>query len=165
MTPGDVASWVAIAASVALGGWGLRQSSRANTHSAQALELARSAEARADRLEAMQTESRDIEWTCEWVASANTISVRNVGTDPAHDVVLTVDIKATARQTVEQTSIGPGDAIGYRPTYSIQQDATVEAWAENRERAGIPASVRVTWRSANGVPDAKTWPELTLWFQ
>src|SRR4051794_33275833 len=88
---GDVTSWAAIAVSLLLGGWGLRQSSHANRHSAEALDLARAADARADRAERIQLERRDVEWEHGFDAQRNAYWAKNVGTDTAHNVVMWAD--------------------------------------------------------------------------
>ena len=62
------------------------ESGRANEIAADALELAKAAEERADRLERISLERRDVHWTQRDLPDGIGFIFHNAGVDPAHQV-------------------------------------------------------------------------------
>ncbi len=179
MSWGDVATWIGIAVAAGVGGWGIRQAAQANRlagRSAEAaarstqiaedaLAVSKRADERADRLERIATDRNDIEWKLEWIEDSDTISVRNIGTDTAYDVELTIDTTQPTgfpRQVETQLSVGGGNAIGYRYPSSTTQQAR-DSFTRGRQEmnasglfiaggSAIHADVRLTWRSEARTP-------------
>lgn len=129
----------------------------ADTRAARALELAESAEARADRLEQQAGERRDISWSYH-LNDAGWLRLRNIGADAAHTVEVYVDpadLEASRRV---------GRAATIAPTEYIDVDisdlvATAHFTADLMKYSGVHEvptvalqSVRVAWTSELGTP-------------
>lgn len=148
---------------IAIVGWAFavradRRAKDAGDRADEALELARSAEARADRLEQISAERRDVVWRLI-DARRDTVSAQNIGRDTAQEVVLTVDFEeAIPRQTTRLPRVEPTARIGVNLTTAIAD----ELERQRREIAtslgyiGVPTvhgRVRLSWQSDLGVHD------------
>lgn len=162
------AAWVAIAVSAGLGGWGVRQAGRANTHAAdsaraasEAVAVARAADERAARLERISLERRDVAWEQSWVTEpAETLTFLNVGTDRAHQVELVVDPDDAPRMTFALPYVDAQDRIGMRVTV-LANEARATAPAKSQVPF-IRVDARLTWRSEAGVPSVQAFDDLWL---
>jgi hypothetical protein len=138
----------------------------ANAIAAEALELAKSAEARANRLERIPLERRDVAWDQQWIENTCTLTFRNIGTDTAYDVELVVDpAEGGPRQSHRQPTIAPTEPIGLCVEVLVREARQQGAvnYAEGvlfTPTADVRA--RITWRSESGVPGIQEWPELRL---
>jgi len=148
---------IAITLGIALVGWAysIRAGRRAKTaiwHSVEALDLARSAEDRADRLEAATREHRHVEWSHVFDQEAGVIRFRNSGTTVAHDVEITVDRKDHDRASVTSDIVQPLQQLEVPgvPMYDAII-ASIEGETVTSQRH-VPGKVRITWRSAAGIP-------------
>jgi hypothetical protein len=149
---------IAITFGIALVGWAysIRAGRRAKTaiwHSAEALELARSAEDRAERLEGAVREHRDVEWSHVVDQDANVVRFRNTGTTAAHDVEIALDRKDLDRASVTADIVQPLQQLEIPgvPMY----DAIIAASAEGETVTSprlVPGKARITWHSAEGIP-------------
>ncbi|WP_210651329.1 hypothetical protein [Nocardioides sp. SYSU D00065] len=151
--------------SAMIGLWGLQRSARANGHAAEALELARAAEARADKLARIQLERHDVAWVQSYDKETATLSFRNVGTDVAHKVALTVDGPDGSRQVTELVELHPTHPIGIRLT-ALAEDAN-RRWKELLDVGyiGVPAftvRARLNWETGEGQAKTQEWEELVL---
>lgn len=143
MDPTEWAAWAAwtgivITLGIAVVGWrharrANQRAAAANDLSAEALELARSAEARADRLEQIARERRDVAWDLFWSAFDSTLAVVNVGTDVAHDVELVVANQPGAAR--EQLVAGRPSS---RPSRSMSASRTQPRRHIRHGRSGQP---------------------------
>ena len=178
MTPDDwnvAGTWAGIFVTlgIAIVGWSQairseRRAKAADTRALEALELARAAEARADRLERIAVEKRDVHWR-RWTVpdySPYTLSFQNAGTDPALNVTLVVD--STDQRFVRQTQtfdrIDPSDRIGINLTAAAREAA--HQVRTLRDAMGleprITVNARVTWNYESGVGDVWHADGLTL---
>ena len=133
MTWGDTLTALGVLVAAGIGGWGIRQAGQANKHANRSTEIAdealavsKRADERADRLEQLATERKDIDWKLDWIEDSDTISARNIGTDTAYNVELTVDTTKPSgfpRQRETRESVAGGEAIGYRYPSSTTQQA------------------------------------------
>lgn len=165
MTPDAGVALVALAVTVGVAVVTWHRANRADRHADQALELAHAAEARADRLERLQLERRDVRWV-KRDAPRTTVSFLNAGSDPAYDVQLIVDSVAGLfpRRTQPHGNVAPAEVI----TMNLQAEAQAELDADNATRATgsivpRPATVRasITWQSALGVPASVEFDRIT----
>jgi hypothetical protein len=154
------AVWASIAITllIAIVGWAyaIRAGRRVKTaiwHSAEALDLARTAEDRTDRLEIAFREYRDVDWAHVIDQDADVIRFRNTGTTAAHDVEIAIDrqddldrtsVTAEVVQPLQQLEV-PGV-----PMYDSVIDS-VDGEPVTTRRL-VPGTARITWRSAAGVP-------------
>lgn len=161
-----MAAWAGVGVSIAVAAVSLAHSSKANRHSDEALALAKSAEERADRLERISTERRDVAWEfLDADDDPNSLSLRNTGTDIAYDVQLILDPTDGERHSIGAEQVLPREIL----TLDIT-DLTAEAerqWEDysNSGYIGTPgfvATARMSWRSETGVPDVRTWEDLRL---
>jgi hypothetical protein len=137
---------------------------QANAHAERAIALAQSAEDRADRLEHLEAEKRDVRWDWAWNKATAIITVTNIGTTPAHDVEVTVDtIEPTTipRQARAAASVEPTEDLSLEleyvrslPPKRLQGRALVIYRAHLR--------VQVVWRSPAGLHDQQLWPSLRV---
>ena len=141
------------------------RASTAETHAARALELAESAEARADRLEQLAKERRDVRWVHREVDDRETLSFQNVGSDTAHDVELIVDpVDDHPRQQITLPAVGPADRIGIKLT-ALAREAQARfdsAGPGILLTPGFTVRARITWRSESRVPGIQEWDEIDL---
>lgn len=93
-----LSTWAGIAVAASIGAWGIRQATRANTHaatsakaSADAVELAKNADARADGLERVEFERSDVERASRFDRPSNQWVIENVGQDTGCDVQVTAE--------------------------------------------------------------------------
>ncbi len=156
----DVGVWAGIAITllIAIVGWAyaIRAGRRAKTaiwHSVEAVDLARSAEDRAERLEDASREYRDVAWGHVIDQDADVIRFRNTGTTAAHDVEIAVDrqhdlertaVTADIVQPLQQVEV-PGVPMYDDIIDSIDGEPVTT-------RRIVPGTARITWRSAAGVP-------------
>lgn len=168
-------SWAAIVVTlgIAVVGWARanrseRQAKTADAHADEALALARSAEARADRLERIALEKRDVTWERQLVGAHHrgVLSFMNVGSDPAYDVALIVDPVAGGheRKIERFARIEPAERIGIHLTALAQEAETRAAEASPGVilTPNFTVRTRITWRSESGVPNVKEWPSITV---
>jgi hypothetical protein len=169
MSGQTLGTWAGIIVAGAIGAWGIWQAGKANDHaaasakaSADAVDLARNADNRADRLERAQFERSDVDWALSWISDVDTVSVRNVGTDTAHDVELVVDIgEAKVRRETKLSPIAPQQPIGAR-LIEFANQAREDFKKMPSTYIGLPSlqmTVRLTWKSEAGVPGIRTWEE------
>jgi hypothetical protein len=169
------AAWAGIVVTlgIAIVGWSHARgaNTRAKTaeeHAAEALELARSAEDRADRLERMATERRDVVWVHREVEDGETLSFQNIGSDTAYDVELLVDPayddNNNPRQRIAMTSIEPAGRIGMKLTTLAREarDRFESAGPGILLTPGFSVRARITWRSDAGAPGIQDWDEISL---
>jgi len=166
------ASWasIVVALGIAIVGWSYARRANAgahlaNEHATEALELAKSAESRADRLERIALERRDVTWERRKGGKGDreTLSFQNVGSDTAHDVVLIVDPQnGSPRRTSSLHSVQPAGHIDIK--------LTDLATAARRRMENAPPGVflspgftvraRITWSSESGVPSTQEWEKV-----
>lgn len=150
---------------------------RAEERADEAIELARSAEARADRLEHIATEIRDVVWVRNVAVGTNsdsTLSFRNTGVDSAHEVQLIVDPlrPKLPRITNNFASIEGGGLIGMNLWHVVAAaDEKDDAIMFGNDRSadlvvavvgGADVSARIVWRSASGVEGVQDMGTLKL---
>jgi hypothetical protein len=174
-------SWVAILVSlgVAVVGWARARranegASEANRIAADALNLARSAEERADRLERLALESRDVQWTEREMEGRFGVSFQHTGSDTAHEVRMLVEPVAGGWDRREEIfrDVEPTGRIGMDLTDIARQ--TAEGWEPDgsggllRKPNALPGGwvptvrVRITWRSAEGAPEVAKFPAVQV---
>jgi hypothetical protein len=138
----------------------------ANRHAAQALDLAKAADQRADRLENIARERRDVFWSANWNEDMKALTVRNVGTDTAYDVELVVDAGVTDERYIARLdTVGPTELIARDLTEA--HDKADSDWnaSLNSGYIGLPdmgVTARITWRSESGVPGIESFDDLNL---
>ncbi|MEP7738302.1 hypothetical protein ABKW28_11665 [Nocardioides sp. 31GB23] len=165
MTPEAGIALVALAVTVGVAVVTWHRANRADRHADQALEFAHAAEARADRLERLQLERRDVRWV-QRDAPRTTISFLNAGSDPAYDVQLIVDSVTGLfpRRTQSHGNVAPAEVI----TMNLQAEAQAELDALNASRVAgsvlprpVTVQASVTWQSALGVPASYEFDRIT----
>jgi hypothetical protein len=137
----------------------------ANRIAADALDLAHSAEARADRLERIAVESRDVQWTQQDRYREGGVTFQNSGSDTAYDVKLIVDPVhgGWARREQPHGEVPPAGLAGMN-LRDIAREAAAghqpDGMGGTFELPGaLPGGpnpeirVRITWRSGEGIPD------------
>lgn len=143
-----------------------RRARTAEEHAAAALALARSTEERADRLERIQVERRDVTWRLvDYGVPDGTICFENTGTDTAYDVVLAVDPDGADRRTTQASKLGPREKIAVdMPDLAQQARRRFEELLEQGAvtTASVSASARLTWSSESGVQAAQGFPDLSV---
>lgn len=135
-----------------------RATADANATAVQALELARQADERAQRIEDRDIERRDVRWELgKRREVGDRVTLTNIGTDTAYNVVMAVHPEGETRREERQAEIPPDGRI--------EVDVSDLAQAR-RDRAGrlsgnavfvgtaVPLRVSVAWTSRTGVPDA-----------
>lgn len=144
-----------------------RHASRAETHAEEAHELARAAEERADRLERIQIERRDVSWLQHDRTDRDILSFVNVGADTAHDVELLVEsiYDEFPRRVQRHGAVTPGDKIGtnFRTELEAKRDqfnATRATGSVTLPNLGV--CVRIVWRSELHVPGIQEFERITL---
>lgn len=168
-------AWVGIIITLGIAIVGWSRANRAERHAvgaddraARALELAESAEARAQRLEAAQFERAEIRWEPYWSENDRVLAVRNVGVDAAHQVELVVDPLRDTPGLRKQTSeaiVKPTGFIGIDLSRTVGAATSSAAKARARRKgAEINLAVRVqlTWRTETGAVGADRWDEIDL---
>jgi hypothetical protein len=143
---------------IAIVGWAysIRAGRRAKTaiwHSAEAVELARAAEDRADRLEAATREYRDVEWSHVVDQDAGVVRFRNAGTTAAHDVEIAIDRKDLDRVGATTDLVQPLQQLEVPgvPMYDAMLASFGEGEPVTTPRP-VPGKARITWRAAAGLP-------------
>lgn len=134
---------------IAIVGW--KQAARARADAREAnniarhsLALARSAEDRANRLEAVAQERRDVEWECTLMADPGAVDFCNIGTDPAYEVEVHFLWEGGINwESSRLPEVLPLECIGVEI-----------AWPSTPK----PATVRLSWKSLHGVPETRVWP-------
>lgn len=175
MSPDEWSAWAAWAGivatlGIAIVGWSYARRANtgakvANEHAAEALELAKSSEKRADRLERIALERRDVTWEHRKSGDRGILALQNVGSDTANDVVLIVDPQnGTPRQTSSRSTVEPAGLIDI--------DLTALATEARQRMKNAPPGfflspsftvrARITWSSESGVPGIQEWAELRL---
>ena len=130
---------------------------RADRRTAEALRLAQSAEDRAQRLEDQTVESRDVRWTAPIEENA-WLSLRNAGTDAAHNVTVVVDSPHThlPRRIAEFNSVAPNEVAAVNLETEVGE--TRRQAHERDPYSGaitwptLILDVTVRWTSPNRVP-------------
>lgn len=168
----DIATWVGIAVAGGVGVLGLMQSSKANRHSAAALELAQAADEREARADRVRRERQDIQWRTSWDPEQDTFWVENIGSEPAHAVKLWADFDVgpdAPRELETAPIVGPRDRIGLNlagPADAAREAARAANGAAERRSNQIldmqmmpsfAATVGISWESDAGVPEVLRW--------
>jgi hypothetical protein len=149
---------IAITLGIAIVGWNFAR--RANHTSQRALELAQSAEERAERTENLTRERADIEWTIAVDHGSGRLTYTHVGTDPADDVELVFDNAATETRT--STVAGTVAPTAQVSIESSTETFAVMAWASPTGHHGSAKSTRLrgrarlTWRTQAGAAGIRT---------
>lgn len=174
MTPEAGATLLGVFASIgiAIVGWvranrADRHAGRAEVRAEEAHELAKAAEERADRLERMQIERRDVSWSQRDRTDRDVLSFANVGADTAHDVELIVDsiYDEFPRRVQQHGAVGPGDKIGMNFHTELEEkrqqfNATRATSSIRLPTLGV--RVRIVWRSELDVPGIQEYDRITL---
>ena len=157
---------VVVALGIAVVGWS--KAKAADLHAAEAIGLARSADERADRLERLKVERRDVQWVQEtWHDDHRRgLTFRNAGTDVAHDVELVVDPVdgqgEWPRRSTQQKRVEPAERLGIDMT---QEHISHMTDHQNR-RLTMPrpqlVRVRIVWRSELRAPGIQEFDRIQL---
>lgn len=162
----EAAAWVAIAVTLGVAVVGWHRGNRAEQHAAEALDLARSAEARADRLERLAVERRDVTWARHDVrGEAGWVAYTNVGSDTAYDVRLLVDPQGRARREVSADEVAPTERISLQMAdFALgARRLMMELIEQNIYTTGsVQCRVRIVWRSASGVEESVEFTEVAV---
>ena len=166
---------VAVAAVVGAAGWiqaviANRVASKANEHAEasaraayEAVQLAKSAEERADRLERISTEHRDVTWERDWDLFTRTFFVQNCATDTAYDVELVVDLPEGGARTTTRLAEVPATArIGVRLDPAVRAVVAKPRLDLVMGPRMLRVKSRVTWRSEEQVPGVAAWENVKL---
>lgn len=166
MTPEAGIALVALVATVGVAVVTWHRANRADRHADQALELARAAEHRADRLERRQLERRDVTWIKRDTERA-TVSFVNAGADTAYDVDLIVDSPNDdfPRRSQRHGRVEPAGRIGMR----LHAEATARRETQelpvgigHSPMAPLRVRVRITWMSELGAPEAAEFGNIVV---
>jgi len=161
------ADWVVLVTSVAallIGAGGLVRASHANEVAGKALALAASAEARADRMERIQTESRDVRWRAtNHQDRTGRLRIQNFGSDVAERVRVTVE-------PIEDRADLRTEIVGIvRPLEHVQfdlMDLLLKAhggqFTSMSAHMGFAVDVRIAWRSPSGVESVAELKQVQL---
>lgn len=136
-------------------GWAAR---RANDTADEALRLSQLAEARNDKLAAIQTEYRDVRWVGSAVEN-DTVTFRNVGTTPALRARLIARPAGFPDQERPAMDVAPGENIGWRVVGVIREHRDKHdagPGAEGFEWA-FEIDCQLIWESPAGATDS--WSE------
>lgn len=154
---------------IALVGWHFV--ARANSTSAEALEIAKAADQRAARLERISVEKRDVVWEAKFDPGRNgteaLLHITNVGTDSAGEVEVAVDPDLDISRITETAgSVAPTERV------SVNLDGLAEEgrdlWLSRTRDTGhvrIPdlnMRIRITWSSASGVAAVQVIDRVTF---
>jgi hypothetical protein len=162
------ANWALLVATlgIAIIGWhrgnaAVRRANQSDARAEEALELARSAEERADRLEQMQIEPNHVEWKVRPLdippdKRDRCVAVANRGTDTAHDVRLVADIQYQGREETHRDTVEPNESImiDLSTMVTAERERLVAYIAQNPGRGMEPAvyvRIQITWRTELGV--------------
>lgn len=167
MTPeaGATLVGVVVTLGIALVGWA--KAHGADQHAAEAIRLAQSAENRADRLERVQIERRDVKWVHRVVKKGDVLSFENAGSDAACNVELVVDSTdgEFPRKHQEFGDIPAAGRIGMHLTSEVrakEQQQVADAAANIWGPVNTAVRVRITWRSPLGVPGIQEFERIIV---
>lgn len=157
---------VVVALGTAVVGW--FKAKAADAHAAQAINLALAADERADRLERLTIERRDVKWVQEpWRGDHRKgLTFSNVGTDVAHEVELVVDPidgqAEWARRSTHQLRVEPAERLGIDLTNEHIRQMT----DHENSRLTLPrpqlVRVRIVWRSELHAPGIQEFDRIQL---
>lgn len=158
----DVAGFLALIASLALGIPAFRRAGRAERRAKSAEERAENAERRADRIEARETERHDADWEFSFREDDLTIlEVSNTGSDDAYRVLVVAEIDG--HRVYEDAEVIRGRRVDTMAlSFPFIEDELKRAARQSMEWVGntsIPltvlVSIRVRWSTALGAPKSQ----------
>jgi hypothetical protein len=145
---------------LAFGWFGLRQATKANKTADAALEVSKAAEARNDRLAAMEMEHRDVHWSPRQESVPGILTFLNSGTSEAVKVRMVARPEGFPEREhgtvgTSRMDIGPGKPVG------MDLRAELEEYLGRSDLPGtdvwghaLPVEVQFFWESPAGKKDS-----------
>lgn len=159
MDAATTGTWVGIVLTLGIAVVGWARANRADHRAARALELAESAERRADRIEQRQLQRTDVAWEHHWRKAESAVTFRNIGTDTAYQVEIVIDpvLKDRRRQRRQRLldHVAPGESVAVELEDWVRgirgYNRAASRWPAMAQKS-VEIHARVAWRHTTGVP-------------